>query len=114
MDSASRSCLPILPSGKNTVAIARAARAEIERTNREVPTVRLTLLNDQAKFIERSIEAVTHHVYIGSFLVIGIIFLFLRDWRATFIVCLASDESRYSTGAEFVMDGGLVNNVPHK
>ncbi|PRC57852.1 3-alpha-hydroxysteroid dehydrogenase, partial [Mycobacterium sp. ITM-2017-0098] len=25
-----------------------------------------------------------------------------------------SDESRYSTGAEFVMDGGLVNDVPHK
>src|SRR4029077_7460671 len=33
---------------------------------------------------------------------------------ATFIVFLASEESRYSTGAEYVIDGGLVNDVPHK
>ena len=33
---------------------------------------------------------------------------------ATFVVFLARDESRYSTGADFVMDGGLVNDVPHK
>ncbi len=33
---------------------------------------------------------------------------------STFIVFLVSDESSFSTGSEFVMDGGLVTDVPHK
>ena len=45
-------------SGKNTVQVAEGVRAEIERINREVPTVRLAVLDDQSKFIERSINSV--------------------------------------------------------
>jgi 3alpha(or 20beta)-hydroxysteroid dehydrogenase len=36
------------------------------------------------------------------------------DEVATFVVFLASDESSFSTGAEFIVDGGLVTDVPHK
>src|SRR5581483_1467381 len=36
------------------------------------------------------------------------------DEVSTFVLFLASDESSFATGAEFVMDGGLVADVPHK
>lgn len=36
------------------------------------------------------------------------------DEVATFVVFLASDESSFATGSEFVADGGLVTDVPHK
>jgi 3alpha(or 20beta)-hydroxysteroid dehydrogenase len=36
------------------------------------------------------------------------------DEVATFVVFLASDESSFSTGSEFVVDGGMVTDVPHR
>ena len=36
------------------------------------------------------------------------------DEVASFVVFLASDESSFATGSEFVVDGGLVTDVPHK
>jgi HAE1 family hydrophobic/amphiphilic exporter-1 len=98
-------------SGKNTVAIAQGVKQAIETTNLEVPSVRLTLLNDQSKFIERSINSVREHVYIGAFLVIGIIFLFLRDWRATLIICTSIPISVVGTFALLYFAGFTLNTM---
>lgn len=97
-------------SGTNTVAIAEGIRAEMARINREVPGVKLSLLDDSAKFIERSIHAVQEHVMIGSALVILIIFLFLRNFRSTLIVCTAIPISVVGTFA-LLYFGGLTLNT---
>jgi HAE1 family hydrophobic/amphiphilic exporter-1 len=98
-------------SGQNTVEIAEGVRAEIERINREVPGVKLTLLDDSAKFIERSIHAVQEHVMIGSILVILIIFMFLRNFRSTLIVCTAIPISVIGTFALLYFAGFTLNTM---
>jgi HAE1 family hydrophobic/amphiphilic exporter-1 len=98
-------------SGTNTVQVARAARAEIERINREVPGIKLTVIEDQAKFIENSIAAVQEHVMIGSILVVLIIFLFLRSFRSTLIVCTAIPISVIGTFALLYFAGFTLNTM---
>jgi HAE1 family hydrophobic/amphiphilic exporter-1 len=98
-------------SGTNTVEIATGVRAEIERINREVPGVRLTLLDDSARFIERSINTVQEHVLVGSFLVVFIIFLFLRNFRSTLIVCTSIPISVVGTFALLYFSGLTLNTM---
>jgi HAE1 family hydrophobic/amphiphilic exporter-1 len=98
-------------SGTNTVEIATGVRAEIERINREVPGVRITLLDDSARFIERSIATVQEHVMIGSILVVLIIFLFLRNFRSTLIVCTSIPISVVGTFALLYFSGLTLNTM---
>jgi HAE1 family hydrophobic/amphiphilic exporter-1 len=97
-------------SGTNTVQIAQGVRAEMERINREVPGVKISMLDDSAKFIERSISAVQEHVMLGSVLVVLIIFLFLRNFRSTLIVCTSIPISVIGTFA-LLYFGGLTLNT---
>jgi HAE1 family hydrophobic/amphiphilic exporter-1 len=98
-------------SGKNTVSIATAVRDEIDRMNRDVRNVRLTLLDDQSKFIVRSIAAVKDAVYLGAILVIAIIFIFLRNIRSTFIICLSIPISIIGTFALLYFAGFTLNTM---
>jgi HAE1 family hydrophobic/amphiphilic exporter-1 len=98
-------------SGENTVAIADLVKAEIERINREVPNVRLMVLDDSSVFITRSINSVKEAAYLGAFLVVGIIFLFLRDLRSTFIICASIPISVVGTFALLYFSGFTLNTM---
>jgi HAE1 family hydrophobic/amphiphilic exporter-1 len=98
-------------SGTNTVQIAEGVRAEIERINREVPGVSLSVLDDQSVFIDRSIGSVREHALIGSLLVILVIFAFLRDWRATIIICTSIPISVIGTFALLYFGGYTLNTL---
>jgi hydrophobic/amphiphilic exporter-1 (mainly G- bacteria), HAE1 family len=98
-------------SGQNTVAIADAVRVEVAKINREVPGITLRVLDDSSIFIRRAITAVQEHAMIGGFLVMLIIFLFLRDLRATFIVFTSIPISVIGTFALLHFAGYTLNTM---
>ncbi len=98
-------------SGQNTVEIANAVRAEVARVNREVPGITLSVLDDSSIFIKRSIAAVQEHALIGGVLVMLIIFLFLRNLRATLIVFTSIPISIIGTFALLYFNGYTLNTM---
>jgi HAE1 family hydrophobic/amphiphilic exporter-1 len=98
-------------SGQNTVEIADAVRAEIARINREIPTIKLSVLDDSSVFIKRSIAAVKEAAMLGAILVIAIIFLFLRNLRSTVIICTSIPISVIGTFALLYFAGFTLNTM---
>ena len=96
-------------SGTNTVEISDAVHAEIDRINREMPNIKLAVLDDSAVYIKRSIGSVQEHAIIGSILVTLIIFLFLRSFRSTLIVCTSIPISVIGTFALLYFAGFTLN-----
>jgi HAE1 family hydrophobic/amphiphilic exporter-1 len=96
-------------SGTNTVQVAENIRAEIERINIEMPNIKLNVLDDSSVYISRSIHSVQEHALLGAGLVTLIIFLFLRSFRSTLIVCTSIPISVVGTFALLYFAGYTLN-----
>ncbi len=76
----------IRQSTANSLELAQGIRAEIAAINQTLPEgMKLTMSFDSSVFIEESIKGVFITVVEAVFLVALVIFIFLRDWRATII-----------------------------
>ena len=98
-------------SGQNTVEIADAVHVEVAKINREIPGIRLSVLDDSSVFIKRSIDAVKEHALLGGILVMLIIFVFLRDIRATGIIFTSIPISVIGTFALLFFNGYTLNTM---
>ncbi|GIX11100.1 efflux RND transporter permease subunit [Elioraea sp.] len=77
-------------STANTLSVANGVKAEVERLRPALPEgIRIVYGYDESLFIAQSIYEVFHALMIALVLVIGVIFLFLRSWRATIIPAVA-------------------------
>ncbi len=84
--------------GANTVQVSAAIRAQLEELTRQAPgDATLRMQYDRADFIKGSIHEVKFTLILSIVLVVGVIFLFLRNARATLISALALPTSLIGT-----------------
>ncbi len=98
--------------GTNTVAVAQRVKAEIARLRPSLPpSVELATLYDRSQSIEQSVSDVKFTLFLALCLVVMVIFLFLRNIRATLIPSLALPMSLVGTFAVMYLLGYSLDNL---
>jgi len=101
----------IRQSKANILNVADAIRAELPRVQQALPPgVKLVVAFDQSTFVKRSITEAEGTLLLAAGLVVVIIFVFLRNFRATIIPGLAIPASIVSTFAIMYFLGFSINN----
>ncbi len=98
-------------SKSNIISVSDAISAELPRIQASLPPgVTLNIGFDQSIFVKRSIKEAEDTLLIAAMLVVIIIFIFLRNFRATIIPGLAIPTSIIATFAIMYFMGFSINN----
>ena len=85
-------------SGSDIVAATRMIRAELERIRAQAPAgVQITVLRDYARIIEEQVSSVLFDMLLAAVLVMGVVLVFMRNWRSTLIASVAIPASVISS-----------------
>jgi multidrug efflux pump len=98
-------------SKSNILSVSQAIQAELPRIQQSLPPgVAINTAFDQSVFVQISIEEAQKTLMIAALLVVIIIFIFLRNLRATIIPGLAIPTSIVATFAIMYFLGFSINN----
>jgi multidrug efflux pump subunit AcrB len=75
--------------GASALDVAKDARAVVDRLQQEYPHVKFAEASSQVAYIQESFDASMEMLIEGAVLAIIVVFLFLRDWRATAVSAVA-------------------------
>ncbi len=99
-------------SGQNTVAVAQAVKETLRELQPGLPpNFQVQIIGDNSIFIENSLHAIEEHLIVGGFLAVIVVFLFLWNFRTTFIAALAIPTSIISTFALMYAMGYTLNSI---
>ncbi|RDV29258.1 multidrug efflux RND transporter permease subunit [Alteromonas aestuariivivens] len=96
----------------NATEVAKLVKARMKELAANFPDgLEYTIPYDSTTFIEVSIEEVVHTLYEAIILVILVVFLFLQNWRATLIPCIAIPVSLIGTFAFMLAMDYSINTI---
>ncbi|PAX08057.1 efflux RND transporter permease subunit [Sphingomonas lenta] len=75
--------------GASDVTVFEEAQKKLEALEKRNPNVRFILRQTSVKYTQEQYESAIHAMVEGAVLAVIVVFLFLRDWRATIISALA-------------------------
>lgn len=77
----------IMNKGQNPAKVIEALRLKVAETNEKLPLgVRIAPFYDRTSLIKHTVSTVTENLIVGALLVVAILIVFLRNWRAALIV----------------------------
>ncbi len=75
--------------GFDEVSISKGVQTALDALSKTDPSLSVTLISDTVRYTLNQYEGSMDLLYEGAFLAILVVFLFLRDWRATLISAAA-------------------------
>lgn len=94
----------------NTVELSAGVHEELEQLRRDYPQLGFIVVRDSADYIQRSIDNVSRTIVYGGLLAVLVLFVFLRNIRATLVAATAIPVAVISTFA-LVYFGGFTLNL---
>ncbi len=97
--------------GSSDVAVLRAIEAELTKISAENPGVKITRNFTTVQFTQQTYNSSMKALVEGAVLAVAIVFVFLRNWRATGIAALAIPLSALPTFAFMQWMGFTLNQI---
>jgi HAE1 family hydrophobic/amphiphilic exporter-1 len=99
-------------SGSDLVLAARLIRQELAEIRKSAPPgVEISVLRDYARIIEDQISSVLFDMLLAAALVVGVVLVFMRNWRSTLIASLAIPASVIASFTILYATGLSLNNM---
>ena len=77
----------LMNKGQNPAKVIEALRTKVDEINKKLPPgVKISPFYDRTSLINHTVHTVSENMIVGAFLVVAILIIFLRNWRAALIV----------------------------